>query len=111
MPPDPGEFVGTSAVAQILQDLRDRFDTVIVDAPPLLHVGDALTLGSHVDAFIVVVQYRGARVATLRELRRVLDTCRAPTLGLVLTGTDTKAEYGGGYDYQPSVRREHEQIR
>ena len=113
LPPDPGEFVGTNSVAEILHELGERFETVIIDAPPLLHVGDALTLASRVDAFMVVVRYRGARVGPLRELRRVLDTCPTPTLGIVLTGTDTKGEYGygGGYHYQSSEVREQERVR
>jgi Mrp family chromosome partitioning ATPase/capsular polysaccharide biosynthesis protein len=114
VPPDPGEFVSTTAVANVLHDLRERFDTVIIDAPPLLHVGDALTLAPRVEAFIVVVRFRGARIGPLRELRRVLDTCPTPTLGVVLTGTDTRAEYGysGGYHYQAKDEaREHERVR
>lgn len=113
LPPDPGEFVGTNSVAQILEELGERFETVIIDAPPLLHVGDALTLASRVDAFLVVVKYRGAHVGPLRELRRVLDTCPTPTLGVVLTGTDAKGEYGygRGYHYQSSELREHERVR
>ena len=100
-----------NAVAQILQELNDRFDTVIIDAPPLLHVGDALTLGSRVDALIVVVRYGTARIGTLRELRHALDTSRAPTLGLVLTGTNRQAEYGGGYYHTPSAQPEPARVR
>jgi Mrp family chromosome partitioning ATPase/capsular polysaccharide biosynthesis protein len=113
LPPDPGEFVGTSSFGQILEELSENFDTVIVDAPPLLHVGDALTLASRVDAFIVVVKQRGARVGPLRELRRVLDTCPTPTLGVVLTGTDKTGEYGyrSGYHYKSTERREHERVQ
>lgn len=114
LPPDPGEFVGTSSVAEILEELEDRFDTVVIDAPPLLHVGDALTLASRVGAFLVVVRYRGARSGPLRELRRVLDSCPTPTLGIVLTGTGAKTEYGygpGQYKYQSTEQREHETVR
>jgi polysaccharide biosynthesis transport protein len=46
IPPDAGEFVGTAAVSQLLQELTRRYDLVVVDSPPLLHVGDALTLSS-----------------------------------------------------------------
>jgi hypothetical protein len=73
-----------------------------------------LTLAPRVDAFIVVVRYRGARIGPLRELRRVLDTCPTPTLGVVLTGTDTRSEYGygGGYHYRARDEvREHERVR
>ena len=38
-PPDAGEFVATKALADILDQLGERADIVLIDAPPLLHVG------------------------------------------------------------------------
>ena len=53
---DPGEFVGARALADVLADVRERADVVIVDSPPLLHVSDAATLSTVVDAMIVVTR-------------------------------------------------------
>jgi Mrp family chromosome partitioning ATPase/capsular polysaccharide biosynthesis protein len=98
-PPNPGEFVGTPGVARLLNDLRERCDVLLIDAPPLLRVGDALTLGAAVDALIVVARPRSLRRPTLRELRRVLETCPAPALGVVLSGAAAKEAYGEPYYY------------
>ena len=44
LPPDPGEFVGTDGVGRAIAALRERVDVVLLDAPPLLAVGDGLTI-------------------------------------------------------------------
>jgi len=86
LPPAPGEFVGTHAVSEIIRELGSRADLVLVDAPPILRVGDALTVSSHVDALLVVTRLNIARRQPLRELRRLLASTPTPALGFVLTG-------------------------
>ena len=44
LPPDPGKFVGLEGVRHVVGGLRDRFDVVLINAPPLLAVGDGLTI-------------------------------------------------------------------
>jgi Mrp family chromosome partitioning ATPase/capsular polysaccharide biosynthesis protein len=102
LPPDPGEFVGTQALADVLADVRERADVVIVDSPPLLHVSDAVTLSTSVDAMIVVTRIDVVRRDMLSELHRVLAICPTVKLGFVLTGADHEdGAYGyGGYYYR-----------
>ena len=114
IPPDPGEFAGTRALEEIIDELRARADVVIIDAAPLLHVGDSVTLSSKVDALLVVARLNIVRRPMLNELHRVLDTCRAEKLGFVVTGSNLEDGYGygyGGYGYggYKSPRREQEQ--
>jgi polysaccharide biosynthesis transport protein len=92
-PPDPGDFVGTQSLAEILNDLRERSDFVLIDSPPLLSVADGVALSGNVDAMIVVVRFDVSRRHTIDELRRVLDVSPAPKLGYVLTGVDVEAPY------------------
>jgi capsular exopolysaccharide synthesis family protein len=94
LPPDPGEFVTSQAVTQILAELRDRADLVLIDTPPLLRVGDAIALSAHVDGLIVVSKLTVARTPMLRELHRVLATCPAAVLGVVTTGITGDEGYG-----------------
>jgi Mrp family chromosome partitioning ATPase len=105
LPPDPGEFAVSYPVAEIFEQLRSTYDIVIVDTPPILWVGDALTLSSQADGLIVVTRLKGMKRATLRELRRVLDVVPTRTLGFVLTGQvpgerSTYRVYGLDYGYQ-----------
>ena len=46
--------VGNPGIALVIEELRQEFDYVFIDAPPLLAVGDAMTLGGGVDAIIAV---------------------------------------------------------
>ncbi len=112
IPPDAGEFVGTHAVAAIIETLREQNDFVIVDAPPLLHVGDAMALTSRVDGLLLVARLNLLRRPMLRELSRLLHTTPAQPLGFVVTGAESEigygygAGYGYGYDEPaPSGRR------
>jgi succinoglycan biosynthesis transport protein ExoP len=99
LPPNPGEFVSSRALGEILDDLRDRVDILLIDTPPLLQVGDAMTLSAKVDAMIVVTRFSLIRRPMLAELHRVLETCPAGKLGFVLTGAEAEEGYGYGYSY------------
>ncbi len=118
IPPDAGEFVGTNAVSAIIQSLRDRADFVIVDAPPLLNVGDAMALSPKVDGIILVTRLKVLRRGTLKELHRLLANVRAKPLGFVVTGAEVEKGYGYGYGYgygdysrSSSPRTEQERVR
>ncbi|MDQ3671857.1 MAG: AAA family ATPase [Actinomycetota bacterium] len=101
LPANPGELVGTRAVANILDELRKEADFVLVDAPPLLAVSDALTLSTRVDALLVVVRLGIVDRPMLRELARQLDVSPARKLGFVLAGGTVPEAYGY-YGAQPS---------
>jgi polysaccharide biosynthesis transport protein len=104
-PPNPGELVAGSRMATILGTLRERADIVIVDAPPLLSVGDALALSSRVDGMVLVASLPSIQRSALGELRRVLESCPARKLGFVLAGAELEQGYGyasyGAY-HQPA---------
>lgn len=97
IPPDPGEFVATQRLAKILAELRERADVVLVDAPPILRVGDAMTLSSHVDALVLITRMNVVRRHMLAELRRLLEAAPATKLGFVVTGAEGEQGYGYGY--------------
>lgn len=112
LPPDPGEFAGSRAVADIISRLRDTSDLVIIDTPPLLHVGDAMALSAKVDALVTVVRLDTLRSPTLNELRRVLDACPARKLGYVLTGVEAVEDYygyAGYYERRSSAAEERQE--
>jgi non-specific protein-tyrosine kinase len=99
IPPDAGEFVGTRALSNVLEELSRRYELVLVDTPPILHVGDALTLASRVDALILVTRLPAVRRPILKELKRVLENCPGAKLGFALAGAHLEEGYGYGYGY------------
>jgi Mrp family chromosome partitioning ATPase len=114
IPPNPGEFAASAALADILHSLRERADVVLIDAPPMLNIGDALALSSRVDALLLVTRLHTLRHAMLGELVRVLDACPATKLGFVLAGAELEQGYGSGaygaYYYRPQASREPERV-
>ena len=99
IPPDPGEFVSSAALSAVLAQLRKVADIVLVDAPPLLGVGDALVLSAKVDALLVVTRMEKVRRPMLSETHRLLSTAPSSVLGFVVTGAEAEAGYRYGYGY------------
>jgi tyrosine-protein kinase len=89
-----GEVVASSQLRLFLNGLREQADMVLVDGPPLLGTSDAITLGSVVDAIVLVTEVGRLEQETVDNVTRALSMCPAPTLGWVVTGTSAVAEYG-----------------
>jgi capsular exopolysaccharide synthesis family protein len=85
-PTDPGEFLLSRYVPEALAALQRRCDVLLIDTPPVLAVGDAMTIAVHADALIVVARVNHVRRDTLAEARRTLEGCPTFTLGIIATG-------------------------
>jgi polysaccharide biosynthesis transport protein len=113
-PPNAGEFVATHALENVLAQLRDRADFVLIDAPPLIGIGDALAISAKVDGVVVVTRMNRLRRPLLGELHRLLGTSPAETLGFVVTGAEAEEDrYGYGFDGYYAVlpqRSGHERV-
>jgi len=104
VPPDPGEFVGLQGVKSVIAELRNRAEIILIDTPPLLHVGDAKVIARSVDASVVVVRAEQATRPVVAELARVLAEWPAPPVGFVLCGADALGGYYfSSYGYQSTV--------
>jgi succinoglycan biosynthesis transport protein ExoP len=87
LPPNPGEFVSTRGLATLLDRLRAQADFVLIDAPPMIGLGDAMTISAKVDGIVLIARMNRLRRPLLHELQRLLATSPASLLGFVVTGT------------------------
>ncbi len=96
---DAAELLDSRTATELVLTLRSRADIVLIDAPAMLPVTDAMVLASKVDGVIVVSRARLASRPTVVALRRALDNCPAPGVGFVFTGASPGArnDYGGSY--------------
>jgi Mrp family chromosome partitioning ATPase len=108
LPPDPGEFVGVEGVRHVIGALRDRYDVVLIDAPPLLAIGDGLTIAGFSDAIVAVVRADLARRGVTNEFAAMLESLPPAKLGFVLCGDAglDDAQYGAQYGYAYAQERE-----
>lgn len=100
-PPNPADLLSSKAMEELLATLRDRFDHVVVDTPPVLMVTDATVLSSFVDGVILVTESQVTGRAELARTHRILEGAGAKILGCVLNKLDLKHDgyYGSCYRY------------
>lgn len=101
IPRFPSELVGSSRMAELIQELEASFDFVIVDSPPVLPVSDALVIGVNVDGVIVVARMVETRRAALKRAVDAIGKVNATLLGVVGNAVVKQEEkaYGEGYGY------------
>jgi Mrp family chromosome partitioning ATPase/capsular polysaccharide biosynthesis protein len=97
--PDPAFLVGSPKMTALLEQLKNDWDFVLVDAPPLPAVDDGLALSASVDGVLVVSRSGLVPRRMLQEMSRLLDSSPAEVLGFVLTGLNRSEAYGYGYGY------------
>jgi capsular exopolysaccharide synthesis family protein len=97
---NPGELVLSSEWSRMLAEVRQQFDYILVDTPPVLATNDAVALASKADGvlFVVRASYTSARIA--RGALNVLRQCHANVLGLVFNrAVSSPYEYHGYQRY------------
>lgn len=98
LPPDPAEFVGSPSVVRVVETLASTYDIVLVDAPPIAVIGDAMIIAEHVDAAFVCCRIGVIRRPMVRQLKRALDGTSLPVIGVVATGDlERKSDFGSYY--------------
>jgi len=100
----PVDMLAGDKFRSFLKELRDHFDLLILDTPPILPVPDALTISDQLDAFILVFRLSFTPYKLLRQAVDELGTGKI--LGVVLNGDEKKSDkyysrYYGNY-YKPS---------
>jgi capsular exopolysaccharide synthesis family protein len=105
LPASPGELVASERVGNILAALGGHYDTVVVDAPPLLRHADSLALARHVDGVLLVLRPEKARGRRLEELRWLLGQSPAPLLGLAVGEAAPRAVHADVEEGDAGARR------
>lgn len=100
-PPNPAELLASSNMRDLLNDLRDKYDHIIIDTPPTLSVTDAVVLSQRVDAIILVIRSSKTTKQALRRSRDILMQVNARITGVLLNAVDlTSPDYYYYYEYQ-----------
>lgn len=84
IPPNPSELLGSPEMEQLVAQLELSFDTVVIDAPPLLPVTDAAVLSQHVGGVVLVVGVQKLKRPDLEKSLSALHLVGAKLLGVVL---------------------------
>lgn len=103
LPPNPSEMLATPAVEALFKGLREYYDYVIVDTPPVSVVTDAAVMCRFADGVILVVRPGVTTTQGAQLSKKNLEAVHAHILGVVLNGYDAKrAGHKDGYYYSYS---------
>lgn len=94
-------FQGRAFAIQIAE-LRQRYELIIIDSPPILPVPDALMLGRWTDGALLAARYDISRAPQVERARRQLDSAGIPVLGTVINCMKSSDNYYGRYSYSRS---------
>lgn len=109
LPPDPAALLGSSAMKSLVGALRDRFDVVIYDCPPVLSVTDVLVLGRHTDGAVIVIGAGGTSRDQVTQAMESLRSARVPVLGTVLNAERLRRGTPE-HDYQSSLSHDRAEL-
>jgi capsular exopolysaccharide synthesis family protein len=98
-PPNPSELLGSNEMGQLIKRLEATFDTVIIDAPPLLPVTDSAVLAQHVGGVVLVIGSKKVKHHDLERSLKALDLVDANLLGIVLNYLPAKGRDAYAYSY------------
>lgn len=101
LPLNPAEALTLVEMQELLQWLRERYDYVIVDTPPLLAVTDPSIVAGIVDCVLLTLKVRRKSRSNAKEAVSILRSVRAKVLGVVINASDDQAGSDGyqGYGY------------
>lgn len=87
----PRDLFGSDSMSSLLRILRERYDQVILDGPPLLAVADARTLATQADSVLMVARWSKTPRQAIRAALSRLEQDGSRVAGVILSMVDTKA--------------------
>ncbi|MGD1912347.1 MAG: GumC family protein [Rivularia sp. (in: cyanobacteria)] len=97
IPPNPLTLLESQRMASLVKDASNDYDFVIIDAPPLTAVADALNIGKLADGMLLVVRPGTANTGSVNAAKSLLEQSGQRVLGMVVNGVTAENSYGGYY--------------
>lgn len=84
IPPNPSEMLSSAAMNKLLDVLKEEYDILMLDSPPIETFTDAQILAAKVDGAILVVQAGESKIESVKEAKNLLDRVGANIIGVVM---------------------------
>lgn len=100
IPPNPAELLGNGNTIKMMENLKKKFDVIILDGPPSLLVTDAMILARISDTTILVASYKSTKKENLEKVKKSIENVGGKIAGVILNKIPIKAkEYTSSYYY------------
>lgn len=116
IPPNPSELLGSEQLDQLIQQLEERYDYILFDAPPVCAVTDSVILSAKMSGVVLVVGRETSNQELLAQTIRQLSMTDAKILGFIFNGAKSErskkygyyrnyGKYGYGYGYGSKAKK------
>jgi tyrosine-protein kinase Etk/Wzc len=99
IPPNPSEILGSSQMESFLEKLKNEYDYIIIDSPPVIAVTDSEILSSLVDGTVLVVSANNTEMELMEKAVQLINHERSSFLGVILNNFTYRSGYGSYYKY------------
>jgi capsular exopolysaccharide synthesis family protein len=99
IPTNPAELIASKHMQSFLNQMKPKYDYILIDSPPLATVTDAELLSSYVDGTVVVSLASKTRLDLLVNAIDSLNKINDTFIGVILNNFDYQATYGSYYKY------------
>ncbi|HEX9006547.1 MAG TPA: polysaccharide biosynthesis tyrosine autokinase [Bacteroidota bacterium] len=96
IPQNPAEYLGSDRMQRLIEELKEQFDVILFDAPPVLAVTDASVIATQVDRVILVISSGKTPAQDFDRAVETLDAVGVKVSGVVLNNFNPKRAYGAG---------------
>ncbi len=99
-PPNPVELLMSKRVKQLFEEIKDKYEYIVVDTAPVGMVTDTIQIGNHADLTIYVVKANHLDKRMLHIPEQLNSKAKLPNMAILINGSDhSKGAYGYGYGY------------
>lgn len=99
IPPNPSELILGEAMKELIDELKQKYDYIILDTPPVGLVADSLELDQFADVTLYIVRQNYTKKEMITLLNTRMKRGELRNVSIVLNGYENKAKYGAGYGY------------
>lgn len=96
---NPTELLGSQDMSSILEKIKEKFDIILVDSPPILAVADASLLAPKMDAVLLIYKVGKTAGAAIMRAKKQLETAGASPKGIILNNISSEVEMRSQYYY------------
>ena len=99
VPPNPSEMIMSDGMGELIEELKKKYDYIILDTPPVGLVSDALELAQYCDVTLYIVRQNFTKKDMITLLNNRIKRGELNNASIILNGLENKAKYGTGYGY------------
>ncbi len=99
IPPNPSEMIMSEGMGELIEELKKKYDYIILDTPPVGLVSDALELVQYCDVTLYIVRQNFTKKDMITLLNNRVKRGELKNASIILNGLENKAKYGTGYGY------------